>query len=94
LLFEGTAAEVASQKARVFEIAAHHGGFSGGEGSWNCGHHVVPSWPFCSLFFSFVGTENGKRGYQLTFVIAYLRDLGLEYKVISESFETSVPWDW
>lgn len=29
----------------------------------------------------------------LTFAIAYLRDLGLDYYVISESFETSAPWD-
>ncbi|XP_055348767.1 alkyldihydroxyacetonephosphate synthase, peroxisomal-like isoform X2 [Paramacrobiotus metropolitanus] len=39
------------------------------------------------------GEENGLRGYTLTFVIAYLRDLGFEYGVVSESFETSVPWD-
>ncbi|KFM76070.1 Alkyldihydroxyacetonephosphate synthase, peroxisomal, partial [Stegodyphus mimosarum] len=39
------------------------------------------------------GEDNGKRGYMLTFVIAYIRDLGLEYGVVSESFETSVPWD-
>lgn len=29
----------------------------------------------------------------LTFVIAYIRDLALEYSVVAESFETSVPWD-
>uniref|UniRef100_A0A0M3I5H1 ATP-dependent (S)-NAD(P)H-hydrate dehydratase n=1 Tax=Ascaris lumbricoides TaxID=6252 RepID=A0A0M3I5H1_ASCLU len=39
------------------------------------------------------GEENGKYGYRLTFAIAYLRDLGMEYGVIGESFETSVPWD-
>ena len=39
------------------------------------------------------GEENGRRGYMLTFVIAYLRDLGFEYFFIAESFETSVPWD-
>lgn len=39
------------------------------------------------------GEDNGKRGYMLTFVIAYLRDLALEYSVVAESFETSVPWD-
>ena len=36
--------------------------------------------------------ENGKRGYYLTFVIAYLRDIGFDYGFVSESFETSVPW--
>ena len=30
--------------------------------------------------------------YFLTFVIAYLRDFGLEYGFIAESFETSVAW--
>ncbi|CAL1275276.1 unnamed protein product [Larinioides sclopetarius] len=39
------------------------------------------------------GEENGKRGYMLTFVIAYLRDLALDFGILSESFETSVPWD-
>lgn len=38
------------------------------------------------------GPENGERGYFLTFVIAYLRDFGLKYGFIAESFETSVPW--
>nr|CAB3220651.1 alkyldihydroxyacetonephosphate synthase, peroxisomal-like [Phallusia mammillata] len=39
------------------------------------------------------GEDNGQRGYMLTFVIAYLRDIGFDYEVVSESFETSVPWD-
>jgi len=39
------------------------------------------------------GVDNGLRGYFLTYVIAYLRDFGLEYSFIAESFETSVPWD-
>lgn len=39
------------------------------------------------------GEENGKRGYLLTFVIAYIRDLALDNFVAAESFETSVPWD-
>ncbi|XP_026324874.1 alkyldihydroxyacetonephosphate synthase [Hyposmocoma kahamanoa] len=39
------------------------------------------------------GATNGERGYTLTFVIAYIRDLGLQYDVVAESFETSVPWD-
>ncbi|KAL5009841.1 hypothetical protein ScPMuIL_012146 [Solemya velum] len=39
------------------------------------------------------GADNGERGYMLTFVIAYIRDIGLDYYIVSESFETSVPWD-
>ncbi|XP_060553885.1 alkyldihydroxyacetonephosphate synthase, peroxisomal-like [Ruditapes philippinarum] len=39
------------------------------------------------------GAENGERGYMLTFAIAYIRDLGFEYYIVAESFETSVPWD-
>ncbi|XP_059051555.1 alkyldihydroxyacetonephosphate synthase [Achroia grisella] len=39
------------------------------------------------------GAENGERGYTLTFVIAYLRDVAMEYGIVAESFETSVPWD-
>nr|XP_023015094.1 alkyldihydroxyacetonephosphate synthase [Leptinotarsa decemlineata] len=39
------------------------------------------------------GEKNGERGYMLTFVIAYIRDLALLYNVVAESFETSVPWD-
>lgn len=39
------------------------------------------------------GEANGERGYMLTFVIAYIRDLALQYRIVAESFETSVPWD-
>ncbi|XP_076305894.1 alkyldihydroxyacetonephosphate synthase, peroxisomal-like [Tachypleus tridentatus] len=39
------------------------------------------------------GEENGKRGYLLTYVIAYIRDLLFDFGVFAESFETSVPWD-
>ncbi|XP_068631826.1 alkylglycerone-phosphate synthase [Battus philenor] len=39
------------------------------------------------------GATNGEVGYTLTFVIAYIRDLALEYDIVAESFETSVPWD-
>jgi len=39
------------------------------------------------------GAEPGIRGYFLTYMIAYLRDFGLEYSFIGESFETSVPYE-
>ncbi len=38
------------------------------------------------------GGENGERGYQLTFAIAYIRDFMMNHWVIAESFETTVPW--
>jgi alkyldihydroxyacetonephosphate synthase len=38
------------------------------------------------------GAENGRRGYQLTFSIAYIRDFALSLGLLAESFETSVPW--
>lgn len=38
------------------------------------------------------GAANGERGYQLTYGIAYIRDLTFEHWAIAESFETSVPW--
>lgn len=38
------------------------------------------------------GAENGKRGYMLTFGIAYIRDFVLQHQIFGESFETSVPW--
>jgi alkyldihydroxyacetonephosphate synthase len=38
------------------------------------------------------GEKNGERGYILTFVIAYIRDIGLDLYQVAESFETSVPW--
>lgn len=38
------------------------------------------------------GAENGLRGYLLTFLIAYTRDLGLTFDVAAESFETSCSW--
>ena len=38
------------------------------------------------------GAENGERGYQLTYGIAYLRDWILNHYLLAESFETSVAW--
>jgi alkyldihydroxyacetonephosphate synthase len=38
------------------------------------------------------GAANGKRGYQLTFAIAYIRDFMMDHYLLGESFETSVPW--
>ena len=38
------------------------------------------------------GDENGRRGYQLTYSIAYIRDFLMNYYIIAESFETSVTW--
>ena len=38
------------------------------------------------------GAESGKRGYFLTYMIAYLRDFGYDFWVMAESFETSVAW--
>jgi len=38
------------------------------------------------------GAENGVRGYQLTFGIAYIRDFVMKHYFLAESFETSVPW--
>ncbi len=38
------------------------------------------------------GGDNGRRGYQLTYSIAYIRDFLMLYYIIAESFETSVSW--
>ena len=38
------------------------------------------------------GPENGIKGYQLTYMIAYIRDFCLLNSVVAESFETSCPW--
>lgn len=35
------------------------------------------------------GPRNGEKGYTLTFVIAYLRDLAFDYSTVAESFEVS-----
>jgi alkyldihydroxyacetonephosphate synthase len=39
------------------------------------------------------GAENGRRGYSLTFAIAYLRDFFSQFGIVAETFETSVPWN-
>ena len=39
------------------------------------------------------GSTNGKRGYMLTFGIAYIRDFFNQFHILGETFETSVPWD-
>ncbi|MDO8644482.1 MAG: FAD-binding oxidoreductase [bacterium] len=38
------------------------------------------------------GAQNGERGYQLTFSIAYIRDFVMKHYILAESFETSVSW--
>ena len=38
------------------------------------------------------GPENGIKGYQLTYMIAYIRDMALQNNIVAESFETSCPW--
>jgi alkyldihydroxyacetonephosphate synthase len=38
------------------------------------------------------GEESGHKGYNLTFLIAYIRDFVMEHNFIAESLETSVPW--
>ena len=38
------------------------------------------------------GADNGKRGYNLTFAIAYIRDFMSTYHIVGETMETSVPW--
>lgn len=39
------------------------------------------------------GAANGRRGYMVTFGIAYIRDFLNQFHILGESFETSVPWD-
>ena len=39
------------------------------------------------------GETNGKRGYMLTYAIAYIRDFLAEFHIIGETYETTVPWD-
>lgn len=39
-----------------------------------------------------MGAEHGKRGYLLTFAIAYIRDFMTNIQIIGETFESSVPW--
>ncbi len=41
----------------------------------------------------FGGAANGKRGYALTYAIAYIRDFMADYYVIGETYETTVPWN-
>jgi alkyldihydroxyacetonephosphate synthase len=38
------------------------------------------------------GAENGRRGYALTFAIAYIRDFMMRHHLVAESFETAVAW--
>ena len=38
------------------------------------------------------GSGNGKRGYMLTYAIAYVRDFAAKYQIMGETMETTVPW--
>lgn len=88
IVMEGTSREVAIQDEKLTAIGLEM--------------HGIPA-----------GEHNGKRGYLLTFMIAYIRvsyhgsflakltcrvtvfyqDVGLDYGMVAESFETSAPWD-
>jgi alkyldihydroxyacetonephosphate synthase len=39
-----------------------------------------------------LGATVGKAGYDMTFMIAYLRDFAMTYHFLGESFETFAPW--
>ena len=39
------------------------------------------------------GGKNGKGGYNVTFMIAYIRDFLFEYHILGDTLETSVPYD-
>ncbi|XP_062538036.1 alkyldihydroxyacetonephosphate synthase-like [Armigeres subalbatus] len=39
------------------------------------------------------GSENGEKGYVMTFVVAYIRDFGWDFNIMADSFETSVSWE-
>jgi alkyldihydroxyacetonephosphate synthase len=39
-----------------------------------------------------LGSRVGKSGYELTYMIAYLRDFAMTYHILGESFETFVQW--
>ncbi|KTG47853.1 hypothetical protein cypCar_00009113 [Cyprinus carpio] len=91
LLFEGDRGKVLQHEKQVYDIAAKFGSTSVASVFSSCLiHHGSFSGSDGGLA---AGEDNGQRGYMLTFVIAYLRDLGMDYYVIGESFETSVPWD-
>ncbi|MCB8942246.1 MAG: FAD-binding oxidoreductase [Ardenticatenaceae bacterium] len=38
------------------------------------------------------GEGNGKRGYMLTYAIAYIRDFLADFHITGETYETTVPW--
>lgn len=38
------------------------------------------------------GADAGKRGYEMTFAIAYIRDFAMSLSIMAESFETSCAW--
>lgn len=38
------------------------------------------------------GASNGRRGYMLTYAIAYIRDFLASYHITGETYETTVPW--
>jgi alkyldihydroxyacetonephosphate synthase len=39
-----------------------------------------------------LGPRHGKAGYEMTFLIAYLRDFAMNYHYLGDSFETFAPW--
>jgi alkyldihydroxyacetonephosphate synthase len=46
----------------------------------------------CRLLAALTLAPGVTRRYFLTFMIAYIRDFGMEFRYLAESFETTVPW--
>ena len=89
---QGSKEEVINQENRVYAIAKQFGYLI------NLLKYCIKTIIIKLMEFNYLsglagGEENGEKGYMLTFAIAYLRDLGFDYYVIAESFETSAPWD-
>ncbi|XP_055523142.1 alkyldihydroxyacetonephosphate synthase-like [Wyeomyia smithii] len=57
-------------------------------------HHEREVYAIAKKYGAIKGGEyNGKKGYMLTFVVAYIRDFAWDMNIVGESFETSIAWD-
>ena len=90
LLFEGNEKEIAYQQSQVFEVAAKYGAMRGGAENGHRGYFLTYIIGTSFLYCYVLGVQD----LPFTFVsIAYLRDFAFDYYFLSESFESTVPWN-
>lgn len=95
LLFEGDEADVEHKQKLINQIADKYEGIPAGTVNGERGYLLTFVIAYIRVrVFGKLDFERLAISNELTFLVGFLfQDLALEYYIVAESFETSVPWD-